>query len=164
MTTRPPAGIEPVALIFKLNNGLVTRSLAGLSDDELWWRPSEGGNPMAWILGHITEVRSGLLASLGRPLETGWGRKFPRGASVGRPADYPGREAVEAVWQATHGLMRDAFSGLTDARLAEPHQGPPLPGVTTLAGAIAFYAFHETYHVGQLGYLRKQMGHSPVAG
>jgi hypothetical protein len=29
---------------------------------------------------------------------------------------------------------------------------------------VAFLAFHEAYHMGQLGYVRKWLGHSALAG
>lgn len=161
MSTIAPPG-EALALIFKLNSGLVTRSLDGLSDDDVWRRPPEGGNPMAWILGHITEARVQLLALLGQPMPLDWAATFQRGAQLRGRADYPDRARLEGAWRSTHGRMRDAFTGLTAARLAEPYTGK-LPGATDLAGAIAFHAFHEAYHVGQLGYLRRQLGFSAVA-
>jgi hypothetical protein len=63
-STTIPSAIEAVALIFKLNNEMVVRSLDGLSDEECWQRPG-GGNPMAWMLGHATVSRAHLLEKLG---------------------------------------------------------------------------------------------------
>ena len=60
--------------------------------------------------------------------------------------------------------MRDGFAGLTEEFLAAAPTGRALPGVTDNASMIAFSAFHESYHVGQMGYLRKMLGHSGVAG
>jgi len=161
-TVRIPSALEPVALIFKLNNGLVSRTLDGLSDDEAWSRHA-GGNSIAWILGHITESRGQLLVHLGMPFEPGWGTLFPRGADVCERANAPSRASIEAGWRATHLAMRDAFAGLNEERLAEASPAD-LPGADSVARLIGFYAFHESYHVGQLGYIRKRLGHSAVAG
>ena len=60
--------------------------------------------------------------------------------------------------------MKARFASLTEADLAAPANGKPLPGVTTVAEQLAFLAFHESYHVGQLAYIRKSLGHSAVAG
>ena len=158
-----PAVVEPVTLIYKLNNRLVGRSLEGLTDDEMWQAGPGGGNPIAWLLGHITESRIGLLAALGRPTETGWGRVFSRGSVRGAPTSYPSRAAIEASWHATHGRMREAFDAVTDGQLAAPPT-IELPGAKTLADQAAFFAFHESYHVGQIGYVRKFLGHSAIAG
>lgn len=51
----------PVVLIFKLNNGMVARTLEGLSDDDVWRQPGKGGNPIAWLLGHMANTRAHLV-------------------------------------------------------------------------------------------------------
>jgi DinB family protein len=156
--------LQQISLIYKLNNGVVTRTLDGLSDDEVWQSPPGGGNPIGWILGHLAEYRTSLLALLGSPLQTEWQpRLFGRGAVRGDRRVYPPRASIVSTWNATHAAMRDAFAAATAAQLS----GPPaieLPGVRTLADQIAFGAFHESYHVGQMGYVRRQLGHSAVVG
>src|SRR5262245_22667471 len=150
--------MQALALIFKLNNNLIARSLEGLSDEEMWHQLSGSGNPIAWLVGHLTETRSGLLSELGTPFDCGWSRAFQRGSMVTDRAAYPGREVIEAGWNATHAAMRDAFAGLTRERLSAPVARRPVPGVETLADLIAFCGFHESYHVGQIGFIRKQLG------
>jgi DinB superfamily len=158
-----PSSLEAIALIFKLNNEMVLRSLEGLSDADCWRRPSDG-NPMAWLVGHVTVSRAQLLAGLGHAYDHGLGPLFKRGATLGSPGDYPSRTLVEAAWRDTRARMRDAFASLTDDRLAEPSGGKPLPGVKTTADLIAFSAFHESYHVGQMGYVRRLLGEKGIAG
>ena len=60
--------------------------------------------------------------------------------------------------------MREAFAKLNEEFLSATPTGRPLPGVTDNASLIAFSAFHESYHIGQMGYLRKMLGHTGVAG
>src|SRR5687767_13576896 len=156
--------LHPIGLIYKLNNGLVSRSLDGLSDDEVWQPPPGGGNPVGWILGHITETRVALLGLLGRTAATGWTPAFTRGSVRADRASYPSRQTIEVAWQNTHAGMRDAFAALTPEHLQQPAAGPPLPGANTVADQLAFFAFHESYHVGQIGYVRRQLGHSSIAG
>ncbi|OFW18159.1 MAG: hypothetical protein A3H97_00850 [Acidobacteria bacterium RIFCSPLOWO2_02_FULL_65_29] len=158
-----PSAIEPIALIFKLNNDMVARSLAGLNDEECWRQPEGGGNPLLWLVGHATISRAHLLARLGHTYDHGLGALFDRGARRSAPSAYPSRAAIEAAWQDTRGRMRDAFATLTDERLLAAPSGRPLPGATNIAGTIAFLAFHESYHVGQMGYLRRMLGHPGVA-
>jgi uncharacterized damage-inducible protein DinB len=45
-------------------------------------------------------------------------------------------------------------------------EAPPKspPGDGTIAGVINFLAFHETYHVGQIAYLRCWLGHEGPQG
>jgi len=163
-TVAIPSAIEPVALIFKLNNEMVVRCLDGLTDEECWRQPEGGGNPVLWLVGHTTISRVHLLARLGHKYDHGLGELFDRGAHLQERSAYPSRADIEAAWQTTRGHMRDTFASLTDERLAQAPPGRPLPGVTNLSGLIAFLAFHESYHVGQMGYLRRMWGHSGVAG
>ena len=39
-----------------------------------------------------------------------------------------------------------------------------LPGATTVADELAFFALHDSYHTGQLAYLRKALGYPGLAG
>jgi hypothetical protein len=156
--------LQQISLIYKLNNGVVARTLDGLSDDDVWRSPPGGGNPIGWILGHVAEYRTVLLGLLGCPLQTEWpARLFARGSVRGDRTTYPSRASIESTWNATHGAMRDAFSAITAEQLAAPTK-TELPGVGTLADQLAFGAFHESYHVGQMGYVRRQLGHTAVVG
>jgi uncharacterized damage-inducible protein DinB len=156
--------LEQIAFIYKINNGLVKRALEGLSDDQVWQAPPGGGNPLGWLLGHITETRTGLLYAFGRRIEGGWsGRRFSRGSMLEARSSYPSRAEIEARWNATHAAMRDVFAAFTPEQLAAPAT-IQLPGTTTMADQTAFVAFHESYHVGQMAFVRKQNGHSAIAG
>jgi len=154
--------VETVAFIFKFNQDLIRRSLDGLSDAEVWAQVGSG-NPIAWVLGHLTETRGAILRELGVPFGPGWGGMFKRGSVRQDRTAYPSRAEIEGQWQATRHAMRDAFATLTAERLAQPATRE-FPGVVTYAHQLGFYAAHESYHVGQIGFIRKQLGHSSVAG
>lgn len=155
--------LAPVAQIFKINNNMVERTLEGLSEQELWQRPA-GGNPIAWLLGHVTETRGSLLTQIGAPWKPAWGKQFSRGSACSDAGAYATLADITTAWEETRKLMRDAFGSLTDERLQQPPNGPSFPGVTNVADLIAFLAFHEAYHIGQMAYVRKALGHSGVAG
>ena len=72
----------------------------------------------------------------------------------------------DQAWQQlaeTHQSMRAAFAALTADALAAPAP-VSFAGAKTLAELLAFFAFHEGYHLGQVGYIRKQLGHSSLVG
>jgi uncharacterized damage-inducible protein DinB len=157
--------LQDLALIFKLNNGVVRTALDGLPADDFWRRPDAGGNPLGWMLGHITGSRYNLLNRLGDPAKTAWGNIFARGMPLAEVQAYPPREALLAAWQETHPRMRDAFRSVSAETLAEklgrrigPLEDP------TVGETVTFLAFHEAYHAGQMGYVRRLLGHSGVAG
>jgi len=53
---------------------------------------------------------------------------------------------------------------LTDEELSKPAPFPVPAGDKTQRGAIVFLNFHETYHIGQMAYLRKWLGYSQLVG
>src|SRR5262245_58854188 len=112
MSVSALSAIEPIALIFKLNNKMVERSVEGVTDDE-FWRSLAGGNPIGWLLGHVTHTRAQILTMMGHTYDSGLGPLFKRGTPLHDPADYPARAAIEAAWGDSRGHMRDAFASLT---------------------------------------------------
>jgi hypothetical protein len=139
-------------------------SLDGLVDRDLWQRPTDRNNPMLWVFGHLVATRAMILGVLGEPFDTGWGDLFKRGAVLQDAGRYPPRQEIERIHRDVVERLKVKFAALTDTDLARAATGPALPGVKTLADQLAFFAFHESYHVGQLAYIRKSLGHSAVAG
>lgn len=161
---KEPAALAPVSLIFKLNTGMLRTALDGVAAHDLWQRPAPTGNPMLWIAGHIVQTRALVLALLGDEFDTGWGDLFARGTAIGERSRYPSRADIDAVHRRVIDRLRMRFAALTDADLSAPAKGQQLPGAKTLGDQLAFLAFHESYHIGQLAYVRKALGHSAIAG
>ena len=163
MSDALPPVAEPLALLFKINNSLVHRGFEGLTDDEAWQQIDGKGNPIAWIIGHVTETRGQMLGLIGAPWDAGWGGKFKRGGELYDRFAYPTRGEIEEKFTETHGRMRAAFATLSAESLAAPSPAS-LAGAKTVADLLAFFAFHEAYHLGQVGFIRKQFGHTSHAG
>jgi uncharacterized damage-inducible protein DinB len=156
--------VAPTVLQLKLNAGLMKSTLDGLGERDLWTRQTDHNNPILWIFGHVVATRASLLHTLGEAFDTGWGKKFARGAPLLDKSEYPPIQEIQRVHHDVTERLKARFAALTDAELAGPPTAPELPGVKTLADQLAFFAFHESYHVGQMAYVRKGLGHSPVAG
>jgi uncharacterized damage-inducible protein DinB/uncharacterized protein YndB with AHSA1/START domain len=156
--------VAPLALIFTINDSLASRAFEKVAPDDLWRRPTDRSNPMLWILGHMVSTRAQILKMFGDSFDTGWGDLFARGASLGSAGGYPTQEAVQAVSRDVNSRLYAALGRLTDADLARPALRTPTPAITTIADQIAFLVMHDTYHVGQLAYARKALGHAGVAG
>jgi uncharacterized protein YndB with AHSA1/START domain/uncharacterized damage-inducible protein DinB len=156
--------VAPLALIFRVNDSLAERTLDKITDEELWRRPTDRSNPMLWILGHMVNTRAQMLAMFGEPFDPGWGDVFNRGAGLGDAVGYPAREAVQAVSKDVNARLYARLGALTDTELARPATRSPNPAVKTIVDQIAFMVMHDTYHVGQLAYVRKALGHPGVVG
>ena len=163
-TESRPAAIAPIAYIFQANDGLIRQTLSDLPADALWTQPGGQGNSIMWIVGHITQTRAGLLSLLGDRASTGWGELFRRGAQRQDPSAYPDPQAIKTVGVDLGKRLRAKLETITEDELAAPVTAVKLPNVNTVVEALAFFAFHEAYHVGQLGYVKKALGYSPIAG
>ena len=119
---------------------------------------------MLWIFGHMVNTRAQLLKMLGESIDTGWGDVFDRGAGLHEAIRYPTRETIQAVSRAVNSRLYAKLAALTDGELAGPAARSPAPAVKTTTDLIAFLVMHDTYHVGQLAYVRKALGHAGVVG
>jgi uncharacterized damage-inducible protein DinB len=103
---------------------------------------------------------------LGEPVDTGWGNLFDRGAPAANVADadrYPSRSEIERVMGEITARLHAKLAALDDTYLAAPAR-MQVPGTKTVADELAFFALHESYHVGQLAYVRKGLGYPGLAG
>jgi len=155
--------IAPIAMTFSTNDNLVFRALDGLTHEELWRAPTGRNNAMLWVAGHVVQTRAIVLEQLGEPFETGWGDLFGRGATVSDANRYPERDEIERKMQDVASRLQTKLASLEDEYLAGPAT-IELPNVTTMADQLAFFALHDSYHVGQLAYIRKSLGYPGIAG
>jgi hypothetical protein len=162
-STASSAVAAPVAMIFAFNDPFVLGALEGLTPLQLWQRPTNRNNPMLWVARHVVQTRAVALGLLGESIDTGWGKLFDRGAMIGAADRYPSREGIERVMHEVTPRLHARLGSLDDASLARPGC-MELPFAKTLADELAFFALHESYHVGQMSYIRKSLGYPGLAG
>jgi uncharacterized damage-inducible protein DinB len=162
-TATSSAVVAPIAMIFAVNDDLVSRALDGLTPQELWQAPTERNNAMLWIAGHVVQTRATVLKLLGEDVDTGWGNLFERGATVGAADRYPSRESIDHMRREVGPRLLAKLASLDEEYLASPAT-MAVPGVKTVADQLGFFALHDTYHVGQLAYIRKALGYPGLAG
>jgi len=141
--------------IFQLNSD-------GVTHEESLHQPAESGNCLNWIAGHLVTAYNSILPSLGE--EQIWDEArtevYKRGSE---PLADPGNavefaEIVDAYATVHERVMR-GLGGLTPERSSEP--APYSPGNNpdeTLGSLLHLIAFHQAYHVGQLGVGRRLVG------
>jgi hypothetical protein len=89
---------------------------------------------------------------------------YARGGKVDSDDAYPSGETLMEAWKEVGGVLANALENVSEEVLAEPSkQGPPSADGKQ-SGVVNFLAWHETYHVGQISYLRGWMGHAGLMG
>jgi len=164
VTTTRSAVAAPIATIFRVNDDLMAKALQGLGAGELRQRLTDKNNPMLWLAGHVAEARALLLRILGEQVDTSWGELFGRGAAFQEAARYPSAQEIKRVMEEIDRKLYAKLETSDDQQLAEPAKGMELPGAKTVADQVALFAMHDSYHVGQMAYVRKGLGYPRIGG
>jgi len=149
---------------FQRNNDLIKKGTEGLTSEEWIQRPSESSNHLLWIVGHTIWARSALLNFLGFTWTRPWLPLFARGAKLDESAAYPSPEEAMVAWQEVSAQLNTVMETTSNETLANPSPARIPSADGKISGLVNFLAHHETYHVGQVAYLRCWLGHGGVAG
>jgi uncharacterized damage-inducible protein DinB len=159
-----PAVIAAAAENYRFNSKFLEDSVKDLAPGEWLRRPSETTNHIAWIVGHVVWTRTMLLRRLGTEWSQPWLDQFARGAKCDEGAAYPAPGAMLDAWRESSSLLMQALETIPEDALAQPVQKGPPSADGKVSGVVNFLAIHETYHGGQIAYLRGWLGHKGLMG
>jgi len=159
-----PAVIAAAAENFRFNSRSLERLVEDLSPEEWLRRPAANMNHIAWIVGHMAWTRGRLLHYLG----TEWPQPgldlYARGVKLQEDSAYPSAEWLLGTWRESTSMLSSTLENATEDLLATPvAQGPPSAD-GKMSGIVNFMAMHETYHGGQISFLRCWLGHKGTMG
>jgi hypothetical protein len=147
--------IRESELVLNMNERLFTNALEGVNNKQASERLSDHSNPLSWIAGHTVHARYLMLMFLGKPGENPYNELFDNSRAYDPALKYPSLEDVKKEWSKVSGLLKDAVKSVTDEQLnGESAIKSPI-GDNTNRGTLAFLAQHESYDIGQMGYLKK---------
>ncbi len=160
--TRNEMDIDNLIIQHELGAQVCKDNTAGLTHAESLVSPQGGGNCVNWILGHLVKARNDELGLLGKtpifPPE-----KFER-YNNGQPPLTDAGEALDlnelcddftALQAPLVAALRDVEPEILARPVPDSPTGNPNETVGTMITAIAF---HEAYHLGQIGLLRRTLG------
>jgi DinB family protein len=146
-----------------LTGALVDRAIEQIQLTEWLKRPALRSTHRLWIVGHLAVTRGILAHILGGKSDTP-DPLFAGGTPLLHDVAYPPPEAVTAKWRESRAYLDQILRSVAVIDLSQPSP----EGVPTfngrVNGALAASVFHEAYHVGQLGYLMRWLGHPPLLG
>jgi len=152
---------KALATQFEFTFNVLQQNTAGVDHAGSLQAPQAAGNSMNWVGGHLVGARCGLLELLGA--DPVWDEKkrarYGRGSLPITPEDAQPWDEIQAALATSQERLRAAFAALAPERLLAPLPEDQNPfRVDNLAEYIGTYAFHEAYHVGQLGLIRRTYG------
>lgn len=137
-------------------------NVQGLSHADSLTQPEPAGNCANWVLGHLMTVYSKVLPMFGEQPVIGMDRlaRYDRGSQPMVDADeaIPFDELVTA-WAETCNRVDAGLARLPDQALTQPVADSPTGNPNETVNSLLFTVmFHQAYHAGQLGVLRRLVG------
>ena len=141
---------------------VVQRHTEDISQEESARTPDSGGNSMNWELGHILVSRNAMLDLVGADpiLNDEEKEAYGRGKKPGEGVEgyLPLATLRERHKESGERLMQ-GLRDLDPAKLNEKAPYSPFENPKeTLGTLLGFFLFHEAYHTGQTGVVRRLLG------
>ena len=158
------ANFECISGMFKTNTDIVNRAIEGILPEHWFLKLGEASNHLMWVAGHLVVSRGTVLKTLGSEWSAPWSSLFARGAKLASTDQYPGVEEIRKAWKDVSERLSASLAAVPAEVLTKPAPEGRPSFDRKVGGLVAFLAFHETYHVGQVGYLRKWLGYGQIVG
>jgi uncharacterized damage-inducible protein DinB len=149
--------VTPLAAVLRLNTGLFLNCVEGLDDTMARRRVAERTNSIAFLAAHLVETRHYTAGVLDAPLPSPLPPAVARARSLDEAGPLPVLTDLVAAWEVVSAHLAVRVERLDTPFLARPAGAFPGSDGTAL-GALAFLAQHESYHIGQMALLRRQLG------
>jgi uncharacterized damage-inducible protein DinB len=144
--------------ILRINTKLFRNCLEGMSDEQANVRPSAAANNAIFVAAHVADSRYFLLKVLGADLANPLAPYLEKAKSIDDVKRFPALSEIQSAWTAASRSLRDRIGAIPSAEW-DVRCGERFPAADqTMIGALTFLVQHDSYHVGQLALLRRQVG------
>ncbi len=143
-------------IMLNMNSRLFMNALEAVTEEQATQRMSDHNNSIIWLGTHTVWARYNICSMLGKPTATNpYDGKFENFKAFDPTDNYPTLAEIKAEWNKATELLKEALANVTEEHLAAdcPLKSPI--GDFTFGGTIAFLTQHESYDIGQLGFLKK---------
>lgn len=151
---------ETTRMIFDFHLKAIHLNLEGVTHEDSLVQPQAGGNCINWVLGHIVATRKLILGLMKEELD--WTEEeaapYMRGSEPLRESKALTISRIVADLEAS---QKKLMAGLGEP---PPDEWDSPSNGETKRDTLAFLQFHEAYHIGQLGTLRRLLGKTGAIG
>lgn len=152
------ARVEAVKRTLDLNTRLLLNALEGI-DDEAARRRFEGTNHVAFLACHLVDARHYLARALGLPGESPFKDILEGAKGIDDVKEFPGLEEIRAAWRDVSASLSSRVASMPGADLDKPAPYAfPIEGGESVLGCLTFLVQHDSYHLGQVAFLRRALG------
>ncbi len=134
-------------IVLKSSHMVLNRNLKDITHEESLVTPPGGGNSINWILGHIIVSRDDIRELIGLDKLSGDEMKmYHRGAEAAEPGELVDLSKLLELYNEGQHVLEERLKELDLRDDNEKYR------------MVTFLAFHESYHTGQTGILRRIIG------
>lgn len=150
---------DALARQFGMMYATAASNLEGITHEQSLIAPDSGGNCANWILGHTVAVHNGAMRLLGEtPVWENEHLSVPRFFDpITNPSGALDWNTLRDRFLGSRDRCLAALSRMSDAAMAE-NVPDPFGGGTTRGELLTRLSYHQAYHVGQLGIVRRIAG------
>lgn len=154
--------LRPLVGLYGLSNGILATSISDLSDQDAKVRSRSGSGPsIAWTIGHLCHYKVVALGLLGHPRENLFAATF-ESTPASDGADYPPLADLAESFTRLNAELCAALESAS-ARLEAPMPGAGPHDEKKVLDTVLFFAWHEAYHIGGIGAIRKGLGRKAIS-
>jgi len=141
---------------------VVGLSVDGLTQAETLIQPQPAGNCMNWVVGHLLTIYQQVLPLIGQEpvIPNGKLKQYNRGSQPIRDSGHAlDISDLMTAWGETCARIDSGFAALTSEDLDRPAPFSPTDNPNeTIASLLTTVCWHQAYHAGQTGLLRRLAG------
>lgn len=149
--------------IAKLTDIVFHVNLKDVTQEESLAQPTPAGNCLNWVVGHLVCIYNNALPLFGQAnvVDPATLRRYDRGsAPITDPAEAMELRELISIWDQVHARVDAGLAAMTPEVLEQPAPFSPSDDPNETVGSlVATVLFHQSYHVGQTGVLRRISGH-----
>jgi uncharacterized damage-inducible protein DinB len=154
--------VRPIVALHSVSNGILATSISDLTDREAKARSRGGTGPsIAWTIGHLCHFKIKVLELLGQTRENVFAAQFEHTPATDG-SDYPPLVDLAASFAALNADLCTALASSAD-RLEAPMPGGGPHNEKRILDTVLFFAWHEAYHIGAIGAIRREQGRRAIA-
>lgn len=147
----------------RMAHAVVRMNTEGITHEESLVQPQPEGNCLNFVVGHLMSVYDQALGLVGQEPVLGVEalQRYMRGSPPLRdPAEAMDFGALMAAWDTASERFDAGLAALTPEVMERPMPGPDSKGelTETVRSLLSIILFHQTYHAGQTGLLRRIIG------
>ena len=160
VTPTAPGLVDALVAQLSVSRNAIRRNLDGVSHEESTQPHDCGGNSANWVVGHIVAARNSVLKNLGGKtvMPDATAAVYRRGSDGAVSGGMKLEDLISALDESQPLLIESLRKVPEQQLLAKSPFSSPAGPEATLGEAISAMVFHEAYHVGQLGILRRLLG------